>query len=235
MQCRFKKNMSIGGQSGFTLVEVVSSIVILGIIISSLLVVFNRYVDMVTNQDLKMQAFEVARENMERLLSLSQVTDTSEYGVSEKNPEIQWQTTVETFYEPLTSRMWIRAICEADYLDNQGEEQKVELYHWLTDVSKQQLISIMEQKQRQAEYEKQLAEAQGEEYNPEDTDSADTTKPENSETPKTSDVPKSDEPKEPAKEQEPAKSIFDHYTEDELNAMTFDQVWKILQESDDFK
>jgi len=235
MQCRFKKNMSSGGQSGFTLVEVVSSIVILGIIISSLLVVFNRYVDMVTNQDLKMQAFEVARENMERLLSLSQVTDTSEYGVSEKNPEIQWQTTVETFYEPLTSRMWIRAICEADYLDNQGEEQKVELYHWLTDVSKQQLISIMEQKQRQAEYEKQLAEAQGEEYNPEDTDSADTTKPENSETPKTSDVPKSDEPKEPAKEQEPAKSIFDHYTEDELNAMTFDQVWKILQESDDFK
>jgi prepilin-type N-terminal cleavage/methylation domain-containing protein len=170
MQCRFKKNMCNGGQAGFTLVEVVASVVILGIIVSSLLVVLNRYVDMATNEDLKMQAFEVARENMERLLSLKQVTDTSEYGVSERNPEIQWQTTVETFYEPLTSRMWVRAICEADYLDNQGEEQKVELYHWLTDVSKQQLIQIMEQKQRQAEYERQLAELEGREYDPEDTD-----------------------------------------------------------------
>lgn len=156
MQCHFKKNVSSGDYAGFTLVEVMASIVILGIIISSLLVVFNRYVDMATNQDLKMQAFELARENMERLLSLSQVTDTTEYGISEKNPEIQWQTTVEPFYEPLTSKMWIRAICSADYLDNQGEEQKVELYHWLTDVSKQQLESIMEQMQRQQEYEKQL-------------------------------------------------------------------------------
>jgi prepilin-type N-terminal cleavage/methylation domain-containing protein len=220
MQCRFKKNMCNGGQAGFTLVEVVASVVILGIIVSSLLVVLNRYVDMATNQDLKMQAFEVARENMERLLSLKQVTDTSEYGVSEKNPEIQWQTTVETFYEPLTSRMWVRAICEADYLDNQGEEQKVELYHWLTDVSKQQLIQIMEQKQRQAEYERQLAELEGREYDPEDTGLDDTAEPENP------DVPESDNP------QDSGKKGPGGYTEEELSKMTFDQVWKILQESD---
>lgn len=232
MKCRFKTNMSSGGKAGFTLIEVAASVVILGIIVSSLLVVFNRYIDMATNQDLKMQAFELARENMERLLSLDQVTELTDYGVSEKNPEIQWETTIETFYEPLTSRMWVRAICSADYLDNEGEEHKIELYDWLTDVSKKQLIQIMEQKQRQMEYEKQLAAEEGREYNPEGADSTNPDETKNPDAPKNPDEPAADSGDKPTP---PAQDGFGGYTWEQLDAMTFDQIWKILWESDGSK
>ena len=94
-----------------------------------------------------MRAFEVARENMEKLLASESVAETSDYGESEKYPEIQWQTMVETFYEPLTSRIWFQAICSAQYTDTEGDEQTIELAHWLTEVSKAQLIQMIREGQ----------------------------------------------------------------------------------------
>jgi hypothetical protein len=95
-----------------------------------------------------MWAFEVARENMEKLLASETVSEISEYGESEKYPEIQWQTTVETFYEPLTSRIWFQAICSTQYTDTEGEEQTIELTHWLTEVSKAQLMQMIKDGQQ---------------------------------------------------------------------------------------
>lgn len=145
-------NMKAGG---FTLVEAVTAVIILGLIASSMLVVINRCTASAADSALRMQAFDVARENMEKLLASNSVEESVEYGTSDTYPEIKWETVVETFYEPLTTRMWVRAICSAEYDDSAGETQKVELTHWLTDVTKEQLLEIAEREQEQ---EQQLAE-----------------------------------------------------------------------------
>jgi hypothetical protein len=99
-----------------------------------------------------MEAFDIARENMEKILAQPAVSDLVEYGASEENPDIVWETTVEPCYEPITNNMWIRAVCTAKFLDESGQEQKVELIHWLTSLSKEQIQQILEQQRREEEY-----------------------------------------------------------------------------------
>lgn len=144
MKCLFRKNLL----SAFSLIETVTALIILAIISSNVFVVINRCMSSVADSALRMQAFEVSRKNMETLLVKDSVTEMVEYGNSDKYPEIQWQTTVETFYEPITERMWIQALCSAEYTDTAGELQTVELTHWLTDLTKEQLIKIIEQLQK---------------------------------------------------------------------------------------
>ena len=141
------KRYTLYAKGAFSLVEVVAALVILAFVSSSVLVVFNRYMASAANSVLRMQAFEVARANMEELLTLDSVAESVEFGNSDRYPDIGWQTAVETFYEPLTSRMWIQAICSAEYTDSENEVQTVELTHWLTDVTKSQLLKILEQQQ----------------------------------------------------------------------------------------
>ena len=129
----------------FSLIEVLTALAILALISSSVLVVLNRCVVSTTDSVLQMQAFEVARENMETLLSRDSVQESIEYGTSDKFPGIQWTTVVETFYEPITASMWLRGICSAEYKDTTGESQTVELIHWLTGLTKEQLMQIMNQ------------------------------------------------------------------------------------------
>ncbi len=126
----------------FTLVEVVTALMVLALFTSSVLVVINRCAGSAMDSGLRMQAFEVARENMETLLTSELLQESIERGQSEKYPGIQWETTVESFYEPITSRMWIRGVCTAEYEDSAGEKQTVELMHWLTDLTKDQLLQM---------------------------------------------------------------------------------------------
>jgi type II secretory pathway pseudopilin PulG len=149
MKCCSKKMLflALPHRKAFSLVEAVTALIILGLVCSSVLVVINRCMVGAADSELRMRAFEVARENMEKLLVSESVGETSEYGESEKYPEIQWYTTVETFYEPLTSRIWFQAICSAQYTDTEGEEQTIELTHWLTEVSKAQLIQMIKEGQ----------------------------------------------------------------------------------------
>ena len=113
----------------------------------------NRCIDSVIDGRLKTEAFELARENMEKLLASSSVKEQVEFGISDTNPDMKWETVIENFYEPVTKRMWIRAICSASYADSKDEEQKVELQHWLTSLSKKQMLQILEQEKRKKEYE----------------------------------------------------------------------------------
>ena len=145
------KRYTLYAKGAFSLVEVVAALVILAFVSSSVLVVFNRYMASAADSMLRMQAFEVARANMEELLTLDSVSESVEYGYSERYPDIEWQTVVETFYEPLTSRMWIQAICSTEYTDSENEVQTVELTHWLTDVTKSQLLQILAQQQDEIE------------------------------------------------------------------------------------
>ena len=136
----------LSGKSAFCFIEVLTALAILTLISFSVAVVINRCLVSATNTTLKIQAFEVARENMEKLLSESTTTEMVEYGSSEKYPAVRWQTTVETFYEPVTSRIWLRAICGAEYADANDTEQKVELTHWLTSLTKKELQKLYEQR-----------------------------------------------------------------------------------------
>jgi prepilin-type N-terminal cleavage/methylation domain-containing protein len=135
--------------TAFTLVEVMTALVILAIISSSVLVVINRCMASSADSALRMQAFEVARDNMEALLSKDSVNEMAEFGSSVKYPEIQWKTIVEVFYEAGTEQIWVRAICSAEYTDTAGEVQTIELTHWLTGLTKEQLIQMIEEKQKE--------------------------------------------------------------------------------------
>lgn len=135
----------------FTLGEIVIALAILALISSSVLVVIGRCAASAADSELRMRALEVARENMEALLAADSVKETVEYGQSDKYPEIEWQTVVETFYEPITARMWIRGVCSAEYNDTEGELQTVELTHWLTDLTREQLLQIMKNAEQEME------------------------------------------------------------------------------------
>lgn len=139
----------------FSLVEVVTALIILAFVSSSVLVVINRCMASAADSAMRMQAFSLARDNMEKLLTAESVEQMVEYGSSDKYPEIQWQTTVEAFYEPVTARMWIEAVCSADYTDTEGQTQTIELTHWLTDLTKEQVLQILgemeEERERLAE------------------------------------------------------------------------------------
>jgi len=114
-------------------------------------VVLNRSIEAVIDSRVRMQAFELARRNMEELLASDSVTDTAEFGVCELNDDIEWETVVEPFDEPVKSKMWIRAICSASFTDRYGERQRIELTHWLTPLSKTQERLILNQRKRQQE------------------------------------------------------------------------------------
>ncbi len=133
----------------FSLVEVVTALVILALISLSVLVVINRCMASAADSELRMQAFEVARDNMETLLSKDSVEEMVDYGSSVRYPEIKWQTTVEMFYEPMATeqmQVWVKGICSAEYTDAAGEVQTIELTHWLTGLTEEQLIEMLKQK-----------------------------------------------------------------------------------------
>jgi prepilin-type N-terminal cleavage/methylation domain-containing protein len=146
----------ISSKPAFTLVEVLTALSILALISSSVLVVISRSAAAGADSALRMQAFEIARENMERLLSRQAVEEMVEYGDSDIYPEIAWETVVETFYESITSRMWLRGVCSAQYIDSEGQEQTVELTHWLTDLDKNQLLDVMSREDEEGQLEAQL-------------------------------------------------------------------------------
>jgi len=145
-------------RKAFTMIEVSVALIILGMITATVLVIINKAVDTVVFWQAKMQAFEIARENIEQLLSRPSVTDVLEYGTSQTNPDINWETTIESFYEPVTNRMWMRAVCAAEFTDTQGQPQKIELTQWLTGLNKKQVFQILDQRRREKEYQQAMDE-----------------------------------------------------------------------------
>lgn len=137
---------------GFTLAEAAAAIIILAFICSSVLVFINRSMESAADAALQMQAFEIARENMEQLISTDSVKEYTDFGYSEEHPQIQWQTTVEAFFEPITDRLWIQAVCTAEYTDSKSELKKVELTHWLTDLSTKQILELIKERKKQQDY-----------------------------------------------------------------------------------
>lgn len=128
----------------FTLIEVVTALAILAFATSSVLVVINRCMVTAANSTFQMEAFQVARENLEKLLVSDTLNEQVEYGTSDRYPEIAWRTVVEAFSEPISGQMWLRAVCSADYTDPSGETQTVELVHWITTLTDQQADQLLD-------------------------------------------------------------------------------------------
>jgi len=142
----------------FTLLEVAVALVLISAIITSVLVVMQQVQRTMIDMRLKTIAFEIARHNLETLLSQASVTDTADFGFSELYPDIDWQTVVEPFYEPISNRLWIRGVCTAGFTDSDGQRQDVELSAWLTGLSAQQARQVLDQQKRKEEYLSQFAE-----------------------------------------------------------------------------
>jgi len=145
---------------GFTLVEVAAALVILSMLISSALVVMSRITSGMVDLQSETQAFSIARQNLEKLLSAPTVSDMTEYGIVETNPDMDWELVVEPFYEPISNRMWIRGLSSASYTNSAGERKTVELTCWLTGLTAQQVRQILEQQKRQEEFMKQYSESE---------------------------------------------------------------------------
>lgn len=137
-------------KKAFSLAETAVAIVIMGMLGASAFIIINRSMASTAEIELKIQAFSEARDNMEKLLSKSSLSEMTEFGESERFDQITWQTNIESFYEPLTQNMWLKAVCSAEYIDTKGEPQNVELTNWITRLSKKDVIKIVEQKQRLA-------------------------------------------------------------------------------------
>ena len=128
----------------FTLLEVLTALAILALASSSVLLVINRCMASTANSALQMEAFQVARENLEKVLVSESVAETVEFGTSELYPDISWRTVVEAFSEPMTGQMWTRAVCSADYIDSAGETQTMELVHWIGPLTDQQADQLLQ-------------------------------------------------------------------------------------------
>jgi len=144
-------------KNGFTLIEVVAALLILSMILASVMVVVSHISDGMIDFRSETQAFAVARQNMEKLLSSPTVSDKSEYGILETNPDINWQTAVEPFYEPTSKRMWIRGVCTAAYTDSKGQRKTIELTCWLTGLTAQQIRQILDQQKRTEKWMEQFS------------------------------------------------------------------------------
>ena len=130
------------GDAGFTLIEVLTALAILALVSSSVLVVVDRCLVSASDSSVRMEAFLLARENMEKILASDSVEETVDFGKSEKYPDLSWQTVIEPFSEPVSGKMWIRAVCSAEYLDSAGEKQTVKLEHWITELTDQQASQL---------------------------------------------------------------------------------------------
>jgi prepilin-type N-terminal cleavage/methylation domain-containing protein len=134
--------------NGFTIIEVVVALTIIVIICSTVMLVIKNDMIQLGESSLRMEAFEVARENMENLLTASSVSEMDDFGTSDKNPNIEWETIVEPFSAEGASKMWVRAICSATYSDANAQPQKIELTHWLTDISDDVAKKMMKDKEK---------------------------------------------------------------------------------------
>jgi prepilin-type N-terminal cleavage/methylation domain-containing protein len=141
---------------GFTLLEVAVSLVILGVLATSVLTIMNECIEAAIEQGSRQRAFEIARENMERILAWPYVQELNDYGSDEENADIQWETVIEPFYEPVTNRMWIRAVCSSSFTTREGEREEINLANWITSLSEQQIKNILDQKKREQEFLEEL-------------------------------------------------------------------------------
>lgn len=133
------------GAGGFSLLEVLTALGILALVSSSVLLVINRCLGATADSAMRLEAFQLARGNLEKILVSDSVEEMAEYGTSDEYADISWQTVVEGFPDPVTGGLWARAVCSAEYLDSTGETQTVELVHWIAELTDEQAGQLVQE------------------------------------------------------------------------------------------
>lgn len=126
--------------------------VILVIITASVMAVVNNSIEDMIDNESKLKAFKIARENMETLLGQDNVSEMVEFGSLEGNSDIEWELAVESFSEPINNEMWIRAVSTASYSGVSGDREYIELTHWLTDLTAAQIKQIQAQQKLENDF-----------------------------------------------------------------------------------
>lgn len=135
-------------RAGFTLAEAVAALLILAFLSVAVLIVIDRCMAAAADSLLSASALELARENMESLLTSDLLEEKTEYGQSDKYPAVTWKTTVKYFDEPQTEMTWLAAVCSADYTDSAGDKQTIELTHWITNLTEKQAEQLRQRQQQ---------------------------------------------------------------------------------------
>ena len=191
VNCRSRYKLFGRKRKGFSLIEVGVSLILVGIISTTILSVYDRNMESAIDSTLKMNAFSVAREKLEEILAYDKVEESVDYGTTEMPPYIEWTTKVVPFYDQWSESMWVKAISIADYYDTKGEVQTVELEKWISKISKKQMETIAKQKDIEVwQLEQQLKQG--------------NYQPEGEETPFEQAPGDQDSPTEPPAEQDPA-------------------------------
>ena len=144
------KSLSYKNLLGFTLIETLAALGVLAVISATIFVIIDRAVDTTADMAMQRQAFEIARENMEKILAGSTATESSEFGISDRYPNIEWHTATESFYEPITSQMWVRAVSTADYYDCDSQQQSIEFTHWVTNLTQKEIQKLLKDKTKES-------------------------------------------------------------------------------------
>lgn len=144
---RFHSDNNLFYRKGFSLIEAVAALGVLAVITSSVLVIVDQCMNSTADMTLRRNAFEIARENMEILMTEKTVCEKSEFGESELYPEVEWQTTIEMFQPQGGKDKWLKAICSSQYYDSKNEIQTVEFTAWLTILSNRDVAKIQKQRE----------------------------------------------------------------------------------------
>jgi len=139
-------------RGGFTLIEALTALVIVGFICGTVLVVINDSVDSIADQSSRLEAIEVARENMEAMTSQSVLQESVETGMSDIYPDIEWTKSVEVVEFPGGSRMWMKAVSSANFYNSANELEEVKFENWLAPLTEQQQKLVLKDRQSEQQY-----------------------------------------------------------------------------------
>ena len=145
---------------GFTLIEAIAALAIVGFVCGTVVLVINNSLDAMTDYQSRLRAIDAARENIELILSNETLPEFSESGISELYPDIEWTRGVEVATFPASGKFWLRAFSSANFYNTDGELEEIEFENWLTPLSPQQERLVREDRQKEQEYLYELQEAE---------------------------------------------------------------------------
>ncbi len=139
-------------RKGFTVLEALMAVLVIGFVVSSVMVVTSNSIASLADLKLRTEAFEIARENMELILARDNVTELSDSGTSDINPEIEWEISIKADQASSTdATMWVKAKSLANYTDSKGELKTVEFEQWISYLNRSQTKQIQKLRSLQAQ------------------------------------------------------------------------------------
>lgn len=117
----------------FTIVEVLAAMIIVGMIAGSVMVVINNCIESIDEMCVRQEAFELAKENIEKVLLSSKVKESIESGTSDINPEVECEVKIRAEDSKTEDGgMWVQATITSTFKDENNKPQTIEFNTWLT-------------------------------------------------------------------------------------------------------